>query len=468
MRAHAGSALALLLTVAPLGAQTVYQWNGTTNSTWTTATNWTGSTVGVTGSSSNSRLNVYNGAGQTLIYSAAQGTTVYANATGRGLVISNANGSVAGSMEITGGSFSTSGSTQQDIIGNNATGTLTISGGTFIGAGTAAGGTIVGLNSGGGTSTLNISGTGLGQFSTLQLSGATTVVNLNGGTLAANRIIDVDNSGVTANSNTTFNFNGGTLQARETQAAFLGGLTLAQVRTGGAVIDTNGFNVGISQSLVHEAALGSNLDGGLTKKGTGTLTLTGTNTYNGNTIVEAGSLVVNGSIAANTTTTIQSGASIWGSGSVGNLTVNSGATINPGNSPGLLTVNGNYSQAGSLVAEITGLVAGSQYDQIAVNGSVNLSGSLSVQFSGSYQLDDTIFLILNDGNDAVTGTFSGLAQGATVVNYGGWDWVVSYNANSSTNSFTGGNDVALRAIPEPSATLLSGLGVLALLRRRRK
>ncbi|MEN9991823.1 MAG: hypothetical protein RLZZ224_1525, partial [Verrucomicrobiota bacterium] len=40
--------------------------------------------------------------------------------------------------------------------------------------------------------------------------------------------------------------------------------------------------------------------------------------------------------------------------------------------------------------------------------------------------------------------------------------------NSTSSSFTGGNDVALRAIPEPSAALLGGLSALALLRRRRR
>jgi fibronectin-binding autotransporter adhesin len=209
--------------------------------------------------------------------------------------------------------------------------------------------------------------------------------------------------------------------------------------------------------------------GGLTKVGSNKLTLSGTNSYSGNTSVQGGELIVNGAIAASTTTTIGNGATISGSGSVGHLTVNSGGSVNPGNSPGTLTVNGNYNQAGTLVAEITGLAAGTQHDQLIVNGTVSLSGSLTTQFTaGSYQLDDMIFLILNDSNDAITGTFSGLAQNGLVTSYGGWDWVISYNANSATNSFTGGNDVALRAIPETSVSLLGGLSALTLLRRRRK
>jgi hypothetical protein len=165
------------------------------------------------------------------------------------------------------------------------------------------------------------------------------------------------------------------------------------------------------------------------------------------------------------------GATISGSGSVRNLTINSGGFINPGNSPGTLTVNGAYSQSGTLVAEINGLTAGTQHDQVVVNGSVNLTGSLTVLFGGAttYNAGDMIFLLVNDSTDTITGAFSNFAQGDFVQSYGGFDWIISYTANSvATPTFTGGNDIALLAVPEPSVALLGGLSVLGLLRRRRK
>jgi hypothetical protein len=96
-------------------------------------------------------------------------------------------------------------------------------------------------------------------------------------------------------------------------------------------------------------------------------------------------------------------------------------------------------------------------------------GSLVALFSsGSYALGDKLFILLNDGFDAITGTYSGFAQGATVATYGGFDWAISYLADSAGNTFIGGNDIALMAVPEPNAAaLIGGFGVLALLRRRR-
>ena len=228
-------------------------------------------------------------------------------------------------------------------------------------------------------------------------------------------------------------------------------------------IDTSAGNFVLSDSITDSPSRG------LTKLGQNSLEITGANTYTGATVVRQGSLVVNGSIANATPTTVQSGATISGSGSVGNLTVDSGAFVNPGNSPGILTVNGAYNQAGTLVTEITGLNAGTQHDQVVVNGAVSLTGSLNVQFTGgTYSVDNLIFLLLNDSTDAVNGIFTGFNEGSTVAQYGGFDWIISYNANSSTSSFTGGNDIALRAIPEPSAAILGGLGLLGCLRRRRK
>ena len=80
--------------------------------------------------------------------------------------------------------------------------------------------------------------------------------------------------------------------------------------------------------------------GTVAKAGAGTLTLTATNTYNGATTVETGKLVVNGAIS-NSAVTVQSGATLGGSGVVGSTIIQSGGTIAPGNSPGIETINGN-------------------------------------------------------------------------------------------------------------------------------
>ena len=292
-----GSVLALVSS-GHLQAETLYNWTGATSTDWITTTNWTGGVAAPTGATADVRLRVANAANNTLIYSAAEGNTTYANTTGngssfRGLVI--ATSSTAGSMEITGGNFSTVGSLSADNIGSVANGTLTVSGGSYTGTSV---GTILGQNSSGGISTLIVGGSGSATVAVLQMSGATAIVNLDGGTLTANQIVDVDNFGAAGLSNTTFNFNGGTLTAGSgAVTAFMTGLSNAYVLSGGAKIDTNGKDITIGQAL-----LGGG--GGLTKSGAGMLTLSAGNTYTGNTTVSEGTLSIGSAYLADASSVI--------------------------------------------------------------------------------------------------------------------------------------------------------------------
>ncbi|MCU0794348.1 MAG: autotransporter-associated beta strand repeat-containing protein [Akkermansiaceae bacterium] len=257
----------------------------------------------------------------------------------------------------------------------------------------------------------------------------------------------------------------------------IAGLTLASGATG-ANNRINNSSATLSTLTVNTTAGAPSSFGGiitgnlaLTKAGSDVLTISATNNYTGPTTVTGGSLLVNGNISTSLLTTVQTGATLGGSGTVGDLTIDSGGFFSPGNSPGIMTVDGAYTQNGTLVAELNGLTPGTGHDQVVVNGSVNLAGALSLSFNTFTPVNnDLIFILLNDDTDAISGTFTGFSQGTIVGSYGGYDWQISYQADQAGNSFTGGNDVALQAIvpiPEPRSALLGGLGILVLLRRRR-
>ena len=122
-------------------------------------------------------------------------------------------------------------------------------------------------------------------------STATNTFHLNNGTLTIRQVMTTNDGGTA-----TFNFNGGMLKATGTDANFLilgGANQKAVVKTGGAIVDSNTFNVTIAQALLHDTTLGATADGGLTKSSAGNLTLTSAqNDYTGNTTVNGGTLTL--------------------------------------------------------------------------------------------------------------------------------------------------------------------------------
>ncbi|WP_051916928.1 MULTISPECIES: autotransporter outer membrane beta-barrel domain-containing protein [unclassified Serratia (in: enterobacteria)] len=125
-------------------------------------------------------------------------------------------------------------------------------------------------------------------------------------------------------------------------------------------------------------------NGNFVKNGSGTLELTGNNRFSGTTEVAGGSLLVNG-YHGNSAVTVDHGALLGGSGTVGTLTAQSGAIIAPGNSIGTLQVaNGVTFQPGSHYAV-----------EVATNGSSDLiqSGGVAILHGGEVNVS-----LENQGN----------------------------------------------------------------------
>ena len=293
-----------------------------------------------------------------------------ATLTANNLFVSSANsaGSTAnGTMNQTGGTVTqVSTTTGTFAIGGRrdtandpgAFGVYNMSSGTLV----ANAGIRVGGN---GTGTINQSG-GFIQarqgINIARIVGSTGTNNLNGGTLESFNV--ASSTGV----NAIFNFNGGTLKAYTNNATFFQGLTRANVRDGGAVIDSTNFGITIVQPLLQSDIGGDAGTGGLTKLGLGALTLTGSNNYNGMTIVSAGSLLVTpahqtpGAVSvANAATYGIQLPGVVGASTNSSLTLAAGATTlsfgfgTNGNTAAALLVTGPFTNSGTLSVTMSGI-----------------------------------------------------------------------------------------------------------------
>ena len=124
-----------------------------------------------------------------------------------------------------------------------------------------------------------------------------------------------------------------------------------------------------------------------------------------------------------------------GTGTVNTVALTSG-TLAPGAATGILNAGNLAFTGGTFYA---GLASTVNYSQANVAGTVTLGSNTSLTLSPTFtpSSGNTFTIINNDGTDAISGTFKGLAEGAKV-NVNGIDYTISYKGGT-------GNDVVLTA-----------------------
>ena len=188
--------------------------------------------------------------------------------------------------------------------------------------------------------------------------------------------------------------------------------------------------------------------GTIRKNGSGTLYVLQNLTFGGSTVVNGGTLIMDGRMS-NSAVTVNASATLRGTGKVGGLTANSGGAVSPGlNSPAILDSLGDVAlNAGSTFnVRLNGTSVGLNYDQLRVQGTVTLGGTLNVTAGFVAAIGDTFTIIENDGTDDVVGTFARLPERAILM-VNGRPFQISYGARGLGGFGRDVNDVTLEAVP---------------------
>ena len=264
--------------------------------------------------------------------------------------------------------------------GANATGTLNMTGGTITKTGDEK--FLVGHN--------NAKGFVVQSGGTISANNELYIGNENSGaqgtyTLSGTGALTVSNEVVVGRESGTgiLNVNGGVLKAKRDEANLIENLDTANVQSNGLKIDSNGFNVATSQALTGT--------GGLEKLGAGSLTLNGAQTYTGPTLVSAGTLTLALNSSITSAVTVAGGAALGGTGTIaGSLAFSSNAKFVFGLTT--LLVNGSsdsvtFTDFG--IDDLVGLTSATDegtYTIIGGSATINTNGLLNLGSASAYSL----------------------------------------------------------------------------------
>jgi len=325
------------------------------------------------------------------------------------------NPGITNSFNVLGGTANLGLTSNRMLVGNKSAGEVNVSGGVLNVTGNAPvyiGGDFS-FGASGARGSLNISAPGavtIGGSGSVFLGQANTnasstdiegTINLDGGTLTTSRPIlsGTPVEGTTATG--TVNFNGGTLAAGASVANILN-VTTATVSASGLTYNTGTFDSGMTQNLAGT--------GTLTVAGSGTLRLNGTNTP---------------------PVVVDSGATLGGTGSAGDVTVN--GTLAPGapDGDGAFTTTGTLTVPGTARFRIYG---NGINDRLVASGGAALGGTVAVT------IDETYTPASGDTFDLVDGTITGTPALDLPALQGGLTWVTNSFAATGVLSITNGGE----------------------------
>ena len=377
------------------------------------------------------------------------------------MAVNTANGAAANDLVISGViSQNTGAGSGNKSVTKDGAGTLLLSGAnTYAGGTTVNGGTLTGSSGvlfeatqGGsfGTGAITVqSGATIRSSGNFVIGGGqntTRTLNLTGGTA------NITGAGAGGEYIKTINMTAGTLTADNGTVYFRapngGGTTVNSLAAANSSTITTRVDLTLgnleasvadgaaAEDLVISGAITQNTGAGtgaksVTKTGNGTLVLSGTSSYTGATIVSAGTLLVTGALG-NTAVSVADNALLGGTGTVG----------------------GNVSFGGNSFLQIVDIA-----DALAISGTVTFGSGFGINNILGIDWDT---LTLNQSYTLLSTTTS--FDGTMIENFG---FANKFAVGTDRYAYFQNGSLSVVVVPEPEAALLGGLGLLALLRRRR-
>ena len=264
-------------------------------------------------------------------------------------------------------------------------------------------------NASAGTATINNGAGGMLNFHNTTTAATSSIIN--DGTVNFDGSATAGSATITTNNGATTNFSG---SATGGSATFItnaggtvdisgltsGGMTSGSIEgAGNYVLGANTLTTGSLNTSTQVDGVISGAGGGLTKVGTGTLTLTGTNTYSGATTISAGTLAISGfgSIASSSVVTVDATFDI----SAAAVPFNAITTL-AGGSSGVVNLGGNGLVLTNASTEFAGVIQGTGGLEV-FSGTQTLSGVNT--YSNATQIDAGGTLALKGAGSIASSAF---------------------------------------------------------------